>query len=182
MSENEHEGNTQMSSKERLIEALKSSERDLLDRLGALLPAEFEKGAYENGWNRRQIFAHIASIERTYPQLIAIARGDLPMPEPAGTDQRCTEQPYRPSTAGPVHASNQRQVDKLTEASTAELLTLFEKNRAATIAAVQAADDALFEKEVRTTGGLQGPLGRVLELVAVEHVRGHVNDIVGVTP
>jgi len=29
-----------MSSKKRLIEALKSSERDLLDRLGALLPAE----------------------------------------------------------------------------------------------------------------------------------------------
>jgi hypothetical protein len=171
-----------MSSKERLIEALKSSERDLLERLRALLPTEFEKGAYESGWNGRQILAHIASIEWTYPRLIAIARGDLPQPEPAGTDQRSTEQLYRPSTAGPINDYNQRQVDKLTEASTAELLALFEKNRAATIAAVEAADDELFENEVRTTGGLQGSLGQVLEMVAVAHVRGHVNDIVGAAP
>jgi hypothetical protein len=43
-------------------------------------------------------------------------------------------------------------------------------------------DDAVLEKEVRTAGGLQGSLGQVLEMVAVAHVRGHVNDIVGVTP
>jgi hypothetical protein len=47
---------------------------------------------------------------------------------------------------------------------------------------VQAADDALFEKEVRTTGGLQGPLGQVLERVSVDHIRGHVNDITGAAP
>lgn len=171
-----------MSSKERLIKALKSSERDLLERMGALLPAEFEEGAYESGWNRRQILAHIAAIEWTYPRLIAMTRGDLPNPEPAGTDQRSTEQLYRPSMTGPINDYNQRQVDKLTEASTAELLALFQKNRAATIAAAEAADDALFEKEVRTTGGLKGSLGQVLEIVAVTHVRGHVNDIVDATP
>jgi hypothetical protein len=171
-----------MSSKERLIEALKSSERDLLERLWALLPPEFEKGAYESGWNRRQILAHIASIEWTYPRLIAMARGDLPWPEPAQTDPRSTEEPYRPSMAGGINDYNQRQVDKLAEASTADLLELFEKNRAATIAAVQAMDDAVVEKEVRTAGGLQGSLGQVLEMVAVAHVRGHVDDIVGATP
>jgi hypothetical protein len=168
-----------MSSKAQLIETLKSSERDLLDRLGSLAPSEFEKGAYERGWNRRQILAHIASIEWTYPRLVAMARGDVPKPEPTGTDQRSTEALYRPSTTGPINDYNQRQVDKLTDASTAELLVLFETNRAATIAAVQAADDALLEKEVRTTGGLQGSLGKVLEMVAVAHVRGHVNDILG---
>ena len=166
-----------MSSKERLIEALKSSERDLLESLLALPAAELEKGVYESGWNGRQVLAHIASIEWGYPRLIAMARGEVPQPELAGTDPRSTDEPYRPSMAGPVHAYNQRQVDKLTDASAAELLTLFEKNRAATIAAVQTADDALYEKEVRTTGGLQGPLVQVLERVAVDHVRGHVNDI-----
>jgi hypothetical protein len=59
---------------------------------------------------------------------------------------------------------------------------LFEKNRAATIAAVETADDALFEKEVRTTGGLQGPMEKVMERVAVDHVRGHVDDIVSPMP
>jgi hypothetical protein len=171
-----------MSSKERLIEALRSSQQDLLERLGGLSAEDFEKGAYESGWNRRQVLAHIASLELSYPQLIAIARGDLPMPEAAGADLRSTEQPYRPSNAGPIHAYNQRQVDKLMDASAAELLALFEKNRAATIAAVQATDDALFEKEVRTTGGLHGPLGQVLERVSVDHVRGHVDDIASAAP
>jgi Mycothiol maleylpyruvate isomerase N-terminal domain len=164
--------------KPQLLEALRQGEKEILDKLTKLPADAFERGRYENGWNGRQILAHIASIERSYPHLIAVARGDLPMPEPAGTDQRSTEQPYRPSMAGPIHAYNQRQVDKLTDASAAELLALFGNNRAATIAAVQATDDALFEKEVRTTGGLQGPLGQVLERVAVDHVSGHVNDIV----
>jgi len=168
-----------MSSKELLIQALMSSEQDVLDRLGALAAADYEKGTYENGWNRRQILAHIASLERSYPNLIAVARGDLPMPEPAGTDQRSTEQPYRPSMAGPVHAYNQRQVDKLADASPAELLALFKKNRATMVTVVRDADDALLEVEVRTTGGLQGPLAAVLERVAVDHVRGHVDDILG---
>ena len=171
-----------MSSKQRLIEALESSERDLLDRLGAQPTAEFDKGAYESGWNGRQILAHIASIEWAYPMLIAMARGDLPQPELAGTDPRSTEEPYRPSKGARINEANQRQVDKLAEASVTELLELFQRNRAATIAAVRAADDALFEKEVRTTGGLQGPLARVLELVAVAHVCGHINDMVGEAP
>jgi hypothetical protein len=111
-----------------------------------------------------------------------MARGDLPWPAPARTDPLSTEQPYRPSTAGGISDYNQRQVHNLAEASTADLLDLFAKNRAATIAAVQAMDDALLEKEVRTAGGLQGSLGQVLEMVAVAHVRGHVNDIVGSTP
>jgi hypothetical protein len=171
-----------MSSKDHLIEALKSSEQDLLDRLRALLPGEFEKGAYESGWNRRQVLAHIASIEWTYPRLIAMARGDLPLPEPTGTDPRSTEEPYRPSTGGGIGDYNQRQVDKLAEASTADLLKLFQRNRAATIAAVQKVDDAVLAQEVRTAGGLQGSLGQVLEMVAVEHVRGHVDDIMGAMP
>src|SRR5437879_7530809 len=113
-----------MSSKERLIEALKSSQQDLLERLRGLSAGDFEKGAYESGWNRRQVLAHIASLERSYPQLIAVARGDLPMPEAAGTDQRTTEQPYRPSNAGPIHEYNQRQVDKLIDASAVQRLAL----------------------------------------------------------
>jgi hypothetical protein len=165
-------------SKAELLDKLRASHDDLISKLRAMPAESFEQGRYESGWNGRQILAHVASIEWTYPRLIAMAQGDLPKPEPAGTDQRSTEQPYRPSTGPGINDYNQRQVDKLTDASTTELLALFEKNRAATIAAVEAADDALFEKEVRSAGGLQGSLGQVLEMVAVAHVGGHVNDIV----
>ena len=169
-------------SKQELLDKLRTSRDKIVAKLSSLPPESFERGRYESGWNGRQILAHVASIEWTYPRLIAVARGDLPKPEPAGTDQRSTEQAYRPSMAAGINDYNQRQVDKLAEASIAELLALFEKNRAATIAAVQAADDALFEKGVRSTGGLQGSLGQVLEMVAVAHVGGHVNDIVSAAP
>jgi len=166
-------------SKQELLDKLRTSRDEIVAKLRALPPESFEQGRYESGWNGRQILAHIASIEWTYPRLIAMARGDLPKPEPAGTDQRSTEQPYRPSMGAGINDYNQRQVDKLAEASIAELLALFEKNRAATIAAVQAADDALFAKGVRSAGGLQGSLGQVLEMVALAHVDQHARDIAG---
>ena len=166
-------------SKAELLDKLRTSGDQIVSKLRALPPESFEQGRYESGWNGRQILAHIASIEWTYPRLIAMARGDLQKPERAGTDPRSPEQPYRPSMGAGINDYNQRQVDKLAEASTAELLTLFETNRAATIAAVQAADDALFEKEVRSAGGLQGSLGQVLEMVALAHVDQHARDIAG---
>src|SRR5262245_32941519 len=85
-----------VSSKEKLIEALKSSKHDLLDRLETVTPEQFEEGAYEGGWNRRQILAHVASVEWAYPRLIAMARDNLPWPELEGTtDLRGADEPYR---------------------------------------------------------------------------------------
>ena len=52
-------------------------------------------------------------------------------------------------------------------------------NRDATIEAVEQADEALLQVHIRSAGGIPGPLGRVIYFVAVVHVAGHVNDIVG---
>ncbi len=65
-------------SKSELLSALRSSQQDALDRLGALSDDRFEGGRYEGGWNARQILAHIASIEWTYPRLIDVARQGPP--------------------------------------------------------------------------------------------------------
>ncbi len=61
----------------------------------------------------------------------------------------------------------------------AELLAEFQKNRDATIEAVEQVDDALLQVQIRSAGGILGPLARVIYFVAVVHVTGHVNDIVG---
>jgi hypothetical protein len=74
---------------------------------------------------------------------------------------------------------NERQVAKRAHLSVAELLTEFERNRAATIEAVEAADDALFTREIRSAGGVTGPLETVFFLVAVAHVLGHARDLAG---
>jgi hypothetical protein len=164
-----------------LIDALRSSGERAVARLRSLPAGALEEGRYESGWNGRQILAHIASIEWTYPRLIAMARGDLPWPEPAGTDPRSTEEPYRPSMAGGINDYNGRQVEKRAGASVAELIAEFETNRAATIAAVEGVEESLLAKRVRSAGGIEGPLAAVVQGIAIVHVEGHVADIVGGT-
>ncbi len=74
---------------------------------------------------------------------------------------------------------NDRQVEKLAGATVPELLALFAQNRAATIAAVEAADEALFDVPIKSAGGARGPMATVFNYVAVLHVQGHLQDILG---
>ena len=169
-------------SRSELLDALRSSQQDVLDRLGALSDDRFEQGRYEGGWNARQILAHIASMEWTYPRLIDVARQGPP-DEASGGSGGAPEGNPKPTQAGAARGGigsyNERQVEKRAQASVADLLAEFQKNRAATIDAVAQADEALLQVHIRSAGGIPGPLGRVIFLVAVAHVVGHVNDIVG---
>ena len=68
-------------SKAELLHALHTSRDEVVALVRGLPPERLEEGRYENGWNGRQILAHIASIEWSYPRLIEIARTP---PAPAG--------------------------------------------------------------------------------------------------
>ena len=61
--------------------------------------------------------------------------------------------------------------------ATDELLAEFDQNRAATIQAVEAADEALLARRIRSAGGVVGPLALVFHQIAVAHVLGHARDI-----
>lgn len=165
-------------SKGELLAALRASRDEVLTLVRALPLERLEEGRYENGWNGRQILAHLASIEWSYPRLIDIARaapttGAGPGATPAGSD------PPTRSMRGGNDAYNERQVAKRAHASPAELLAEFEQNRAATIAAVEAADEELFARHIRSAGGVTGPLAAVFHQIAVAHVLGHARDIAG---
>lgn len=161
-------------SKAELLEGLRATRDRVLATARALAPESLEQGRYESGWNGRQILAHIASIEWTYPRLIDIAR------EAAATEAATLpgELPTRAMRGG-NDAYNARQVAKREHLSAAQLLDEFERNRAATIRAVEAADERLFARPIRSAGGVTGPLAEVVYAVAVEHVLGHLRDIVG---
>jgi hypothetical protein len=160
-------------SKAELLAALRSSRDEVVRIVRAQSPAQLEAGRYENGWNGRQILAHLASIEWTYPRLIDIARTPPAAAEPGAGDT-----PTRAMRGG-NDAYNERQVARRADRSPAELLAEFEDNRAATIAAVEAADDALLARRIRSAGGVEGPLALVVLQVAVAHVVGHARDIEG---
>ena len=159
-------------SKADLLQALRESRDFVLETVRALSPERLEEGRYENGWNGRQILAHIASIEWSYPRLIDIARDATAAPA-AGTDL-----PTRTMKGG-NDSYNDRQVAKRAHLSPAELLAEFERNRATTIAAVEAADEALFARQIRSAGGITGTLAHVFHRVAVVHVLDHARDIAG---
>jgi hypothetical protein len=161
-------------SKPELLALLRSSADEVVRIVRAQTPERLEAGRYENGWNGRQILAHLASIEWTYPRLIDIARSaEAPVAAPgAGA-------PPTREMRGGNDAYNDRQVAKRANASVDELLAEFQQNRAATIRAVEATDDALLARRIRSAGGVVGPLALVFSLVAVAHVMGHARDIEG---
>ena len=168
--------------KAKLLEELRSGRQELLDRLGALPEDRFEQGRYEGGWNARQILAHVASIEWTYTRLIDAARQGAPDQAsggPGGAPEGSSKPVQAPPLRGGIGSYNERQVEKRAQASVAELLAEFQKNRDATIEAVEKEDEALLQVHIRSAGGIPGPLARVIFMVAVAHVAGHVNDIVG---
>ena len=156
-------------SKSELLEALRRSRDEVLRIVRDVPAARLEEGRYENGWNGRQILAHIASIEWSYPRLIDIARTP-PSDESA---------PPTRAMKGGNDSYNDRQVAKREHMTVAELLVEFDGNRAATIAAVEAADEALFARRIRSAGGVVGPLALVFHQIAVAHVLGHARDIAG---
>jgi hypothetical protein len=162
-------------SKGELLEALRTSCDEVLAIVRGMPLAQLEDGRYENGWNGRQILAHIASIEWTYPRLIDIARSATASDAlPAAAEDAPTR-----TMRGGNDAYNERQVAKRAHLAPAELLAEFEHNRAATIAAVEAADEALFARRIRSAGGVVGALATVFYQVAVAHVLGHARDLAG---
>jgi hypothetical protein len=164
--------------KAELIANLTSSGEDIVRRVRALSPQALEEGRYENGWNGRQILAHIASIEWTYARLPDIAK-DADAPKPEATSREKPSDPPTRAARGGILSYNDRQVEKRADASIADLLDEFERNRAATIAAVEATDEALFSREIKSAGGITGTLGFVMNAVCVLHVLAHANDIEG---
>ena len=166
---------TPIPSKQELLDALRASRDEVVATVRALPPARLEEGRYENGWNGRQILAHVASIEWSYPRLIDIARSAGPAQPAAQT----TGDPPTREMRGGNDSYNDRQVAKRAHLTPAELLAEFEANRAATIASVETAEEALFARPIRSAGGVSGPLALVFHRVAVLHVLGHARDIAG---
>ena len=156
-------------SKQELLEALRTCGELTLISLRSVPEESLARGRYEGGWSGREIVAHLASAEWTYPRLVGLARHAV--------EHRGAETAPASSPSGSIDAYNARQVAKRAETPVADLLGEFERNREATIAAVEEANEALLAVVVQTAAGLSGPLGAVLKFVAVDHVLGHVEDV-----
>lgn len=157
-----------MSVKDELIAELRENGEEVVAAFRAVSPEKWDEGRYEGGWNARQILAHVAAIEWTYARLVDLAKA----PETGGSGESRSAPP-----TGGMDGYNARQVEKRADATVEELIAEFERNRAATIASVDAADEAIFGQLVRSAGGREGTLAQVFREVAIGHVRGHARDV-----
>ena len=151
-----------------LLTDLRADAESIPVLLHVLQPEQLEQGAYEQGWTVRDLVAHLASIEWTYPRLLQRA---AQLPSTEFTDSVGT------GAGSGMDAYNARQVEKRHAIPIAELITEFSANRQATIDAVAAADPVLLSTRIQSHGGASGSLVEVLRFVAIEHVRGHLRDI-----
>lgn len=152
--------------KDEVIEALESDTAAVRYAVAGRRPGDWDAGVYENGWNARQLLAHLAAIEWTYPKLIERARQAAAPSDGAGG-------------SFDMDAYNQRQVAKRADASTEDLLDEFTRNRAATVDALRRADDDLLARPARSASGVEGTLLSVFASVSVDHVRQHLADLRG---
>lgn len=154
-----------------LLTDLRADAESVPPLLHALDPQQLERGAYEQGWTVRDLVAHLASIEWTYPRLIRIAEA---------ADQGAESSGGNASTRGSnpqMDDYNARQVAKRRETPLPQLIEEFRSNRAALIDAVEATPTELLEREIQSFGGVRGSLLQVMWSVAVEHVRTHLDDL-----
>ena len=165
-------------SKAELLTKLRTSRDEIVSKLRALPPDSFEQGRYESGWNGRQILAHIASIEWTYPRLVDVAR-EAQSPKPAEAPKEASAEPATRPMRGGINDYNERQVEKRAQMTVDELIAEFEQNRATTIAAFEQADDSLLSQPIKSAGGVTGPLADVVTMIAIAHVDQHARDIAG---
>ena len=162
---------TDVITKQVLLENMRASGPEFVAAIRGLTPEQLAEGRYEEGWTARDIVAHLASVEWTYPKLLDLARGILPGTKP--------EKKETVKSADLPGDYNQRHVAKRAENTVEELLGEFERNRSATIAAVEEADEDLLRQRVRSAGGVEGTAAEVMNYLTVVHLRGHLDDIRG---
>ena len=157
---------TDVQTRDDLLAALRDDAARLPQVVAAIGADDLERGVYENGWSARQLLAHLAAIEWTYPRLIEQARSPA---EPRPTSSA--------SGSFDMDAYNHRQVSNRADATIPELLAEFARNRQSTITAIADAEQELLNQPTRSAGGAQGTLLDVLTNVTVEHVRTHLSDL-----
>ena len=158
--------------REELIANMRRTGDEFVQTVRTLTPEQWTDGRYEEGWTARDILAHVASIEWTYPKILLLAEQAGREPEQKPPD---AEKKFR----GGVGDYNQRQVAKRAEATVEELIEEFERNRAVTIAAVEEADEDLLRVRVRSAGGIEGTTAEVLNYLTMIHLDQHLSDLKG---
>ena len=149
-------------SKEQVVQAIRESQREIEKVASDLPDAAWSRGVYEQGWNAKQLFCHLAESSGVASFLIGRAGA-----------------PARAGAGGAIDIDewNARRVAALQDKPVPELLNQLRSNCERDIAAVQAAPDDLLSRPVQTPWGAEGPLADIIVASIQEHGGMHLSDL-----
>ena len=156
-----------MSNIHELTAEIRAAGDEFRRRVSGLTAEALETGIYENGWNGREVVAHIVGIEWSLPGLINRTLTEVPSQESAPGQSRPMS----------MDGFNAREVARRKEVTVVGLLYEFARNRESTIAAVEGLTGEQLSTRARSFGGADGTLADVLRRVAVEHLQQHLREI-----
>lgn len=147
-----------------VIEALRVFCVELEETVSAAPDAVWSRQIYRNGWNGRQVLAHIASTSGVAGFALALSR----MP-----DQMAGARASLPARSGGAldqDAWNLQQVALRESRSVEELLGEVRSNTERDAGLVEAASEEELERRFRAPWEIEGPLAEVI----VDSVKGHL--------
>lgn len=159
-----------MATKQEIADALRDFVQRAEKLAAGLSPDDWNKTTYEQGWNVKQAFCHLAAMSNAAPFMINLTASPPPPTQGRGGDGGT-------ATAFDVDAWNAREVATRENKPVEEILAELKTGHENSIKAVQATSDELLAKEFRAPWGLVAPLGDALLEMANGHNGGHLSDI-----
>lgn len=160
-------------SKQDVIDALNAVRSDMERLVEATPDGAWTKGVYENGWNAKQLLAHIASTSGVATFLLTMAK----LPEASGDASGSAPAFDRDAFDRQNDAFNRQQVAMRSEKSVEDVLNEIRSNIQRDAQAVQVAPEELIAKHYRAPWGVEGTVGEVIIASLSEHLGTHIADL-----
>ncbi len=152
-------------SKEEIVRAYRRAEQQAGELVAAAAESAWSRGAYEQGWNARQLLCHLADSCNVGRFLIAFAKD--PRPAPVGAD----------GTPFDIDKWNAQQVALREGKSIQELLTEMRVNVGREVEAIEATPDDVMAAQTRAPWGEEGALGDLIMGTISGHFDVHLADL-----
>lgn len=162
-----------VASRQDVIDTLIEVRTDVERLVEAAPESAWTKGVYENGWDARQVLAHIASTSGVASFLLAMAN----LPESSGAALGGAPGFDRVAFDRQNDEFNRQQVAMRSGKSVEELLDEIRGNLLRDIQAVEVASEELIARHYRAPWGVEGTVGEVITASLREHLGTHVADL-----
>jgi len=154
-----------MTTKEDVLEALQGLQSAVEELVETLPESEWERGVYENGWNAKQILAHMASTVGIASFVLTLARTGPVVSRREGDSEFDND------------AFNAQQVTAREKKSVEALLNEIRDTLHRDQQVVIAAPEQLLASDYEAPWGEKGTVAYIIADSFNRHLGGHVNDL-----